>query len=639
MTKGQPVFGLAFFSALLAAWIPAYATSVPATTGLFSVLPAAAQSPDFQARWIDLNRYEPGRRQGYESQIVNDEFFVSANGRTDPHSELLAFMSIVGAHVESGLESDTLCRFPARLLLFSEYGLLPANFSAPECAQYEEAYRPSQVRSVSLVFASGYYESPASYFGHTLLKFNYGGADGGRDVLDRSINYGADIPGNEVGPLYIARGLLGGYMASYTDNSALIHSYLYTNKQLRDLWEYPLDLTEREIRMLVSHAWEMKAAHFRYFFFNDNCAHRIAMLVEVATGRDLTSSHGFWLLPVQVVRNLDGKDDGSLVKGELHHPSLQSRFNRQYARLDRDARRSFTEFFRASTEERPAIVMAAPTASLLLMLDHLDLSLARMTLESEMPGRRAELHGQRAVILAELFGRQPPQRVDSSAVPRAVSPLEMRPPSYLRLGHAIRDGRHLQTAGYRVANNDFLDAPASGQEISRFVMGEIEVELSADSLELSRLTLVEIVNLDSSPLPGALAATRSWDIAVDYAPWHRSCANCADFGIRGRLGKAHRATDGLLLYGLAGGRLHTRNAASDGVATLVAELGFVAEWAGGGAVHGVTQLLRDVDSGRQDAVLGLSFALNRMRSPDVRLLLERSNRAGYAALQLSYHFD
>jgi len=69
------------------------------------------------------------------------------------------------------------CRFPARRQWLAER-LGGHSFPFQPCPKYERWTRSAAVESVSIVFATGYLGNPASYYGHTLLKFNFARDDG-----------------------------------------------------------------------------------------------------------------------------------------------------------------------------------------------------------------------------------------------------------------------------------------------------------------------------------------------------------------------------------------------------------------------------------------------------------------------------
>ena len=78
--------------------------------------------------------------------------------------------------------------------------------------------------SVSVVFATGFLGNPASYYGHTLLKFNFRTGEKHTSLLDVSVNYGAILEGKHDGQVtYIVKSLAGGYSAGFSH----IHFYYH----------------------------------------------------------------------------------------------------------------------------------------------------------------------------------------------------------------------------------------------------------------------------------------------------------------------------------------------------------------------------------------------------------------------------
>ena len=91
----------------------------------------------------------------------------------------------------------------------------------------------------------------------------------------------------------------------------------------------------------------------------------------------------------------------------------------------------------------------------------------------------------------------------------------MKPPSVLRIGSGVRDGRSFQTLSYRATNNDLLNMPSPGQEASRFIMVELGIEIDRGSLDLRKLVVFDVLNLNTNPLPTSMTHERSWCLSVD----------------------------------------------------------------------------------------------------------------------------
>lgn len=385
----------------------------------------------------------------------------------------------------------------------------------------------------------------------------------------------------------------------------------------------------------------MVFARFKYYFFNDNCAHRIARLIEVATGRDLSDTMGFWLLPTQVVRKL--RTGGSLdtfVKDEEYNPSLKSLFSARFALLRRDERREFIDFFRLNHREKGEGIVNIGADLLHLMLDYLDLEVAKRTLAKEDEDSLSDLQRQRALILGEMLHRPTRSlKVGSSELPAPESPIEMKPPSVLRIGAGVRDGRGVQTISYRVANNDFLNRPNPGQEISRFVMGEVGLEVDHGSIDLRTVVLIDVVNVNTNTLPTSMTHERSWSLTVDYSSRSRLCSDCSNFGIEATVGRSLRPSASVLFYSFAGVRIHTAERDSDNYCELTSEVGSVINTTERSILKLSGKAYIDTFTGERDGHWGIEFAFNPKRHMDFRVSLEKSGHREVVLATFGYYFD
>ena len=83
------------------------------------------------------------------------------------------------------------------------------------------------------MYVTGYLQNPASFFGHTLLKFNRGNRN--QSLLDRSLNYGAET-NNDAALPYVIKGLIGKYKAALQEESFFRLSAEYQEFQMSSDW-------------------------------------------------------------------------------------------------------------------------------------------------------------------------------------------------------------------------------------------------------------------------------------------------------------------------------------------------------------------------------------------------------------------
>ncbi|MGT0149952.1 Lnb N-terminal periplasmic domain-containing protein [Vibrio metschnikovii] len=111
-----------------------------------------------------------------------------------------------------------------------------------------------------------------------------------------AINFAAEPEGNDNPALYAMKGLFGFYPGRFTVMPYYRKVREYNDIESRDIWEYPLNLTEQEVERVLLHLWEMQLAEFDYYFLDENCSYQLLALLELArddlfSGRLSFSSH------------------------------------------------------------------------------------------------------------------------------------------------------------------------------------------------------------------------------------------------------------------------------------------------------------------------------------------------------------
>src|SRR5262249_47537065 len=150
-----------------------------------------------------------------------------------------------------------------------------------DCPRFDEWRETIGAKGATLLFSSAYLNSPASMYGHTFLRLDrqreaYGSAP---SLLDYTINFGAD-PWTTNGILYAILGLTGGFDGKFSTMPYYMKVQEYNNLEHRDIWEYHLNLDERQVARLLMHAWELGSTTFDYFFLTENCSYQLLTLIE-----------------------------------------------------------------------------------------------------------------------------------------------------------------------------------------------------------------------------------------------------------------------------------------------------------------------------------------------------------------------
>jgi hypothetical protein len=272
--------------------------------------------------WHKLLHYQRSG-DGVVSLAGGERLFVHEQGASQPQQELLATLA---AFAENRWlpqrQEHALCAFPARLRwLKQRLQLRDADIPSFECPKRDLWQQEINPTSATLVFPDAYISSPGSMFGHTLLRVN-GAKQGARaGLLAYAINYAADVRG--VGPLeYAVKGIAGGFPGFFGLFPYYTKVKEYARIEHRDIWEYPLNLSELELQRVLEHVWELKQVPFRYFFFNQNCSWQLLALLEIARpGAELLNGFGIYAIPVDTVRRL--QQQGFVAAQPKLRPSRQ----------------------------------------------------------------------------------------------------------------------------------------------------------------------------------------------------------------------------------------------------------------------------------------------------------------------------
>lgn len=212
------------------------------------------------------------------SEIDDPRFFLAKDGKINPKSELEA--TIQSLLDEKKFDDNaTACLFPARKTWLKEQ-LDIKGFPKVSCTEYKKVLKRLDPKSATIIFPAAHINSPASMFGHTFLRIN---SSFDSKLLSYAVNYAADAnTETENGVVFAIKGLVGGYLGRYSLLPYYDKLKEYRDTEQRDIWEYDLNLNEKEVKRMVEHIWELNAANSFYYFFTENCSYNMLWLLEVA---------------------------------------------------------------------------------------------------------------------------------------------------------------------------------------------------------------------------------------------------------------------------------------------------------------------------------------------------------------------
>ena len=501
-----------------------------------------------QKAWLRLGHYEEDRNSasGWRSAIHSPTFFLAKDGATDPAAELEA--TIRGFAQPSGDSPDLhpQCHMKGRYTWLLSTLQLDSNlFPAIHCEAYSKWSKGYDVESISLLYATGYLGNPASFYGHTLLKFN--SIDPTRSkLLDVSVNYGAIVPPNE-GPItYILKGISGGYDAGFSHIEFYFHNHNYGELELRDVWEYRLDLSQSQVDLIMGHLWELLGKKYSYYFFRKNCAYRMAEILELVEGLEIIPRSHPYVYPQTVITNLSEAaiEGQSVVSEVVYHPSRQSRLYDKYQQLDK--------------AEKQAVALVVEDINHLKKLEsqQLDSGSKQVVLETlsdyiqfvSDPQEPSDIDKSRyKQVLVERFKLPSGSRFKTIRATRP--PHQGRRPSYIQVGginnQALGQGISIN---FRPSYYDALDAGSGHVDNSELKMAQVQLRFLDNRLSIKSLNVVSVKSVSSGTiaLPGDRGFT--WGLALGAEQQNLRCDDCLVARFQGDVGLAKHISDYFVVH-------------------------------------------------------------------------------------------
>lgn len=519
-------------------------------------------SPQWRAL-LHYRRTLPGRD---ESLITAPAFFLSPEGRTNPGAELAATMDAMFSNTPVG-DDHPACRFPARRQwLIRALNIPPGTLQSPRCSGLDNYLQSVAPHSAALVFPEAHINSPASMFGHTLIRLDSGS---GNRMLSYSVSYAAALP-DDPGPLMPIRGVFGLYRGYFTALPYYEKIKEYSHMEARDIWEYDLNLTPEETRMMALHIWELKDAYADYYFLDDNCAYALMLLIEAARPEaDLSAGFSFLALPVETIHAIK---EAGLINSVTYRPSRATRITHMESLAGpavlEAALKARAAPGDAMTNTPGAISITSPALSEAQKIIALDL--ASEYIRHDYMRGRIERDEYTARYMAALSARS---RLNPHEyqIPAPEPPEAGHSPAMLAMGYGVeRTDSSVEDRGYamiraRVAYHALMDPAAgyrTGAAISIFD-AEIRHYSTEDETVVNRFMLFEITSLAAR---GNYVKPVSWGVRLgalrELSPdgWRTPTV------LEGRAGMSWRTGAHVRLYGMMDLSLKGGGALTDGYA-------------------------------------------------------------------------
>jgi hypothetical protein len=490
--------------------------------------------------WLHLIHYNTGFFGGTTSEVERGHFFLSPRGRHDHEAELVATLTAFFRPVVAGHEDEhPLCRFPARRDWLESALHFRGNAPPMSCPELDRALERLAPTGVSLVYASTYLGNPASAFGHAFLHLTTRAGDAAppssaaRDAADRGIEYRA-VTDTKNPLLYALKGVAGLFPGLVETQPYDLQARRYTAEQGRDVWEYELALTPREVTFLMLHLWELRTARIDYFYLTRNCAFEDLALLETAAPRlVLLPGLDAIVSPIDTVRAI-ARVPG-LVRRVAYRPSLETRLHTRLRTLTVTEQLMVRRLVLDPAAPWPSVEKIAENRHAVVLDAAIREVEAHASKDLESPGTTAAKRTWQALMLRQngVTVPEPPLDPDWDARPD-FGHRTMR--ALLGSGVTSQYGHSFGSVGFRLALHDLTD-PADGEpELSQVVMldTKLRFDLANRALTLDTLTFADLLALNPIVPADPLVSFRARAFGVRLHD--RDCPDCFAHGLDGSIG-------------------------------------------------------------------------------------------------------
>lgn len=444
--------------------------------------------------WRKLLHYVPRLIvPGYQGQVDSRSFYLAADGKTDPQSELDAtLVSFLSDTVESDKIQNPQCAFIARYAwLNAQLKFDAVRLPRRICKRYEQWHESLNPSALSLIFASAYLNSPSSMYGHTLLRVDAKDQDEHTRLLAYTVNFAANTSETN-GLTFALNGLFGGYAGAFSMLPYYAKVREYSDFENRDIWEYQLHLSPEELDRVLMHAWELGPHYFDYFFFDENCSYHLLGLLQVARPEfEFTAQFRWGTIPSDTVREINAYPN--LVAHATYRPARATLLRNQLKLMTADERKLVLALSRGGMAVNdpalPALPLARAAVVLETSLDYVNYRRATDNHDVANPAflaQELQLTRSRLDIIAPSVEIHEPE----------VKPDEGHRSSRITLGTGRRATQNFQEVQMRATYHDLMDQDAGyvrGAEIEFFSMALRHYDFAPARVE--RITPVSILSL------------------------------------------------------------------------------------------------------------------------------------------------
>lgn len=438
---------------------------------------------------------------GIKSLVDDPKFFLAPDGKYNPQSELDATIRYLYSYHE---KENPIDRFMARYEWLKKELQTPSPYEV-FCKKYQEIVSFKDTIKVNLVFPTGYINSPASMFGHTLLtvqsQYNPG-------LLSSAINYAANT--NETfGPLFAFRGIFGFYKGYFSIMPYYMKVQEYSDLESRDIWEYTLNLNQEEVRFMLFHIWELDNVYSDYYFFDENCSFNLLYLMEVTRpDSHLTNNFFFWVIPIDTIRKVI---NAGFVESTSFRPSRTTTINHMVLQLNPDQIKFVKSIANHENKALTNLLNSSFTETQKIQI----LDCASEFIQYRYANKEYTQKEYQDLFINVLKIRSSFPQTLSYTIPDPPRPETGHYSSHIRLQGGIFDKKPYSELVYRPSYHDLCDDPSGFIPGSQIIFGETAIRYDYDNQKLL-LQRLELINIESLSPINPLIKPLSWKVITGF---------------------------------------------------------------------------------------------------------------------------
>lgn len=510
--------------------------------------------------WRILLHYEPDFIGRLHSTATSSWFFRAPDGRSNPRAELNAtLLAFFDDQPITPHQEPAVCVYPARYAwLKQRLNIDVSRLPQVHCDLLKEWLAQTQIIAANLVFPDAYVNSPASMFGHTLLRLESARYEAGKNLLSYAVNFSANTQ-EKNGIVFAIKGITGYYPAVFG-----LYYYFYKLRDYafienRDLWEYSLDLNAEQLRPLMLHLWELREVEFNYYFFRQNCSYQLLWLLQTAVPEDhLTEPFHWWATPIDTVKQV--KRAGLTLGPMKYRPAAVTVVRYRLDQLSAERRAQVLDLAAGRLViQAPEIATLPPQErAQLLEIAH---DVLEYRYQVDLVPRDEGL--QRALDLLKARSQIPLRTPPVVVPPPPVPPDEGHGTGRIAMGLLSQAGSGALDLDWRAAYHDLLDDPQGYPQGSQIAFFQANAAWwpQHDSIRLNTLKIMDILSLDRRE---DFYAPTSWGLSfglrrLETRPLWQSDAALGAY-LEGGKGLTYGLGDNTLAYGLLMGSVDLRPA-------------------------------------------------------------------------------